>query len=137
MGRTPSSARDPLVAPLTTRDKTSNNQNLCRPSHRLRRDLRIGELGVLAGEVRLHHPTGSRTSFSNKNRDLVFDNFSNCLAKRRPADWSNVRRDNCAHQHRRVSREFYANLMTSFAQSRSPSKREICPSRVLGTAQSD
>jgi len=67
----------------------------------------------------------------------VVNNLRNGLAERRPADWSNAPRDNGAHQYRRISGEFYTNLVPSFAQSRSPRKREIGPRRVLGTAQSD
>jgi hypothetical protein len=118
-------------------DRTSDHQNLCRPSHRFCCDLRIGELSVLGREVCFDHPTGGRASSSNKNRYLVFDNLRNCLTEWRPANRSNVRRDNRAHQYRRISGEFYTNLVTSFVQCCAPGKREIGSSRVLGAAESD
>jgi hypothetical protein len=82
---------------------SSDHQNLCRPSHGFRCELRIGELGILAGEVRFNHPTGGRTGPSNKNRDLAFHNFRDCLAERRPANRSDVRGNHRAHQYRGIS----------------------------------
>ena len=67
----------------------------------------------------------------------MFDSFRNCLAERRPANRSHVRRDNRAHQYRRISGEFYTNLVTGFVQSCAPGKREIGARRIFGAAKSD
>jgi len=47
------------------------------------------------------------------------------------------RRDNRAHKHRRVSSQFYTNLVTSFMQSCAPGKREIGAGWIFGAAESD
>ena len=62
------------------------NQNLVCPGHGLGRELRVRELGVLAGEIRLNYPTGSCASFSDEDWNLELDHFSQCLAKWRPTN---------------------------------------------------
>ena len=66
-------------------------------------------------------PRAVAQALLNKNRDLVFDSFRNCLAERRPANRRDVRRHHGAHQYCRISGEFYLkHFVTSFIQSCAP-----------------
>ena len=78
-------------------DLTLNDQSFRCPSKVLCREFRVRILSILPGEICFYYPTVSRAEFSNEDRNLELNDFSERLAERWPTDCGDVVGDNSSH----------------------------------------
>jgi hypothetical protein len=102
---------------LLIHSRRLDHEDLRRPGHRRSRDLRVGELGILAFEVRIDHPTGDCAGPSDVYGDLVVDHLGKRLAERRPPHGGDVVGHRSPHHDRAVTGQLDADLVSGFLET--------------------